>query len=61
MLKDGGLITSLEYEDLVRLAKLRNLLVHGYWTVDNEKIYRSVKSDFKSVRSFIERLRRPCC
>ncbi|MBS7638228.1 DUF86 domain-containing protein [Candidatus Bathyarchaeota archaeon] len=60
ILRDKGLITSTDYDDLVRLYRLRNLLVHRYWMVDDERIYRSVKSDFRSVRSFAERLREAC-
>ncbi|MEM0376852.1 MAG: HepT-like ribonuclease domain-containing protein [Thermofilum sp.] len=57
VLRDRGLLTEPEREDLVRLTRLRNLLVHRYWVVDDERIYASVKKDFKSLRSFIERLR----
>ena len=39
------------------LIRLRNLLVHRYWTIDDERIYASVKSNFESVRNFLKRLR----
>ncbi len=53
----GGLLTMNEYEDLTKLVRLRNLLVHRYWVIDDYLIYRSIKSDFKSLASFIDRLR----
>ncbi|MEM2153035.1 MAG: HepT-like ribonuclease domain-containing protein [Candidatus Bathyarchaeia archaeon] len=39
------------------MIRLRNLLVHRYWTIDDERIYASVKSNFESVRNFLKRLR----
>jgi len=49
ILRDKGLIEGDVYKDLVRFVRLRNLLVHRYWIVDDEKIYRDVKGGFKSV------------
>ncbi|MEM1510514.1 MAG: HepT-like ribonuclease domain-containing protein [Candidatus Nezhaarchaeales archaeon] len=57
ILRRRGLLTELEYENLVRLIRLRNLLVHRYWTTDDERIYASVRSDFESVKNFLKRLR----
>ena len=39
------------------LIRLRNLLVHRYWTIDDKRIYASVKSNFESVKNFLKRLR----
>jgi uncharacterized protein YutE (UPF0331/DUF86 family) len=60
ILRDRGLIEDNVYKDLVRFMKLRNLLVHRYWIVDDEKIYRDVKDDFRSVRRLIERVEGLC-
>ncbi|MEM0079625.1 MAG: HepT-like ribonuclease domain-containing protein [Candidatus Nezhaarchaeales archaeon] len=57
ILRRKGLLTELEYEGLARLIRLWNLLVHGYWTIDDERVYASVKSNLKSVKNFLERLR----
>jgi len=54
-LRDAGMITVGEYDELV---KLRNLLVHRYWVVDDARIYSSIKEDFKAMYSFIERVER---
>ncbi|BDR92437.1 DUF86 domain-containing protein [Vulcanisaeta souniana] len=57
IVRDRGLLTMNEYEDLTKLVRLRNLLVHRYWVIDDYLIYRNIKSDFKSLTSFIDRLR----
>lgn len=58
ILIDGGLITSSECVELEKLVRLRNLLVHRYWIVDDRKIYDNVKSDFSFVKEIIGRLQR---
>ncbi|MCR6623589.1 MAG: DUF86 domain-containing protein [archaeon YNP-LCB-024-027] len=35
------------------MVGLRNILMHRYWLVDDEKIYEAVKDDFKCVRELI--------
>ncbi|GAB6947837.1 DUF86 domain-containing protein [Vulcanisaeta sp. JCM 16161] len=57
ILRDKGLLMMNEYEDLTRLIRLRNLLVHRYWVIDDYLIYQSIKSNFKNLVSFISRLR----
>lgn len=57
ILRDKGLLMMNEYEDLTRLVRLRNLLVHRYWVIDDYLIYQSIKSNFKNLASFIDRLR----
>ena len=56
ILKDKRVATKQEYIDLANMFKLRNLLVHRYWIIDDEKIYYSVKKDFKNIIAFIERV-----
>jgi uncharacterized protein YutE (UPF0331/DUF86 family) len=54
LLAERGLISneaSMEFSELVRL---RNLLVHRYWVIDDEKVYESIKRDFRCVEEFIE-------
>ena len=57
LLADRGLVAPGELEDLVKLVRLRNLLVHRYWVVDDSIVYESVRRDFTSLRRFIERVR----
>ncbi len=43
VLRDKGLLSSEEFDDFVKFLKLRNLLVHKYWIIDDKKIFDSVK------------------
>jgi len=43
---------------LASVARLRNLLVHRYWAVDDEKVYKSVKKGFKDFEDFIVHVRK---
>jgi len=42
--------------DLVALVKMRNLLIHRYWKIDDELMYRSVKRDFRCAEEFINKV-----
>ncbi len=57
VLKDNGLINDEEMEDLVSIVRLRNLLVHRYWVIDDERIYNEVIKDFRSITNFLRRLK----
>ena len=39
--------------DLVALVRLRNIIIHRYWSIDDHKIYESVKRDFKCINELI--------
>jgi len=56
VLRDNQLLIGDEYRDVVNIVKLRNLLVHRYWTIDDEKIYNTVKKDFKNIQRFLKRI-----
>lgn len=58
ILRDRNLLTSDECEELEKLVRLRNLLVHRYWTVDDRKIYEAIKSDFSALVSFVEKVKK---
>jgi len=45
------LISNTLGEKLVAVARLRNLLIHRYWEIDDEKVYNEAK---KGLRDFIE-------
>jgi uncharacterized protein YutE (UPF0331/DUF86 family) len=40
----------------VKIIRLRNLLVHRYWVIDDKVIYDAVKKNFRYVEEFIERV-----
>ena len=41
-------------KDLTGVSRLRNLLTHRYWKIDDKKIYSSIKGDFEGVDKFLE-------
>ena len=57
MLADRELIEYEELDELVKLIRLRNLLVHRYWVVDDRRIYENIRKNFNAVKSFVRRVR----
>jgi len=51
MLEDEGVFDCSR--DLISMMRLRNLLVHRYWTIDDAQIYNSIKKDFKCIDNFL--------
>jgi uncharacterized protein YutE (UPF0331/DUF86 family) len=43
-------------EKLMNMAKFRNLLVHLYWRVDDEKIYKILQSELGDFEEFIKQI-----
>lgn len=42
---------------LASAARLRNLLVHRYWSISDEKVYGSVKSGLRDFEDFVAHVR----
>jgi uncharacterized protein YutE (UPF0331/DUF86 family) len=40
-------------KDLTAIMRLRNLLTHRYWIIDDAQIYDSIKNNFKAVDKFL--------
>jgi uncharacterized protein YutE (UPF0331/DUF86 family) len=40
-------------KDLTAIMRLRNLLTHRYWTIDDNQIYDSIKNNFKAIDKFL--------
>jgi len=40
-------------KDLTAIMRLRNLLTHRYWTIDDAQIYDSIKNNFKAIDKFL--------
>lgn len=55
-LRGKGLVSDAEFKDIVNIIKLRNLLVHRYWVVDDMEIYENIKKNFSNVVRFMRRL-----
>ncbi len=41
-------------KDLSAMVRLRNLLTHRYWAIDDQQVYNSIKDNFRGVDKFIE-------
>ncbi|MCW4046718.1 MAG: DUF86 domain-containing protein [Candidatus Bathyarchaeota archaeon] len=41
-------------KDLTAIVRLRNLLTHRYWSINDAQVYDSIKDDFKGVDKFID-------
>jgi uncharacterized protein YutE (UPF0331/DUF86 family) len=41
-------------KDLTALMRLRNLLTHRYWIIDDAQIYDSIKNNFKAMDKFLK-------
>lgn len=41
-------------KELAALVRVRNLLTHRYWIIDDNQVYNSIKNDFKGVDKFLE-------
>jgi uncharacterized protein YutE (UPF0331/DUF86 family) len=53
-----GVLPGALASKLASAARLRNLLVHRYWTIADEKVYESVKKGLKDFEDFITHVRR---
>ncbi len=54
----GEKIRFSHLDDLVALIRLRNILIHRYWNVDDRKIYDFIKQDFKYVEEFLDAIKK---
>ncbi len=54
-LVEHGVISPEVGEEMRRLVKLRNLIIHRYWEVDDSRIYREARdSGLDVVKKFVE-------
>jgi len=58
MLGDKNVISRDLSEKLINMAKFRNLLVHLYWKVNDEKIYEILQSELDDFDEFIKQIAR---
>jgi len=56
MLGDRGIISRELAEKLITMAKFRNLLVHLYWKVEDEKIHEILQSELEDFEEFIKQI-----
>jgi len=53
VLEELGIVDRDLADRLSRMAKLRNLLVHMYWRIDNARIFRIVQEDLGDLESYL--------
>ena len=51
-LGDAGILATELTERLQRMARLRNLLVHVYWTLDHRQVHAVIQRDLGDLRAF---------
>lgn len=56
ILSECGVITAELAERLGNMARFRNMLVHIYWEIDNEKIFDILTTDLVDFRNYIEEI-----
>ena len=52
MLGNKGIISRELSNKLIKMAKFRNLLVHLYWKIDDEKVYEVIQSELNDFDEF---------
>jgi len=55
-LKGLGVFDDDFCERLVKMAKFRNRLVHLYWEIDKETLYRFIQSDIEDFKFFEQKV-----
>ncbi len=43
--------------EIIQIIRLRNLVIHRYWIVDDKLIYNAIKENFRNVTDFLEAVR----
>ena len=56
-LGERGVIPRGLAEKLASATRLRNLLVHRYWVIVDEKVYESVKEGLRDFQEYIQHVR----
>ena len=41
-------------DELIKIVRLRNLLVHKYWIIDDLKVYTSIKRNFDCIEELLK-------
>jgi uncharacterized protein YutE (UPF0331/DUF86 family) len=53
---EHGIISVALAERLRRLAALRNILVHRYWSIDDARVYTETQANLSDLTSFIDEI-----
>jgi uncharacterized protein with HEPN domain len=55
-LRRGDLATAAQLAELPRVVAFRNILIHGYATVDNKLVWGVIETDLDTLRDSLQRL-----
>ena len=55
-LSEAGIITKEFGEKLRKVASLRNILIHKYWEIDDQKIFRSAKENIEDFEQYLREI-----
>ncbi len=53
LMAELGILEESISNQLVQMAKFRNLLIHLYWEVDNERVYKILMTNLDDVDRFL--------
>lgn len=53
LLGDAGLLSPQLSQDLQRMARFRNVLVHVYWDIDEPQVHAILQSSLDDLRAFV--------
>ena len=56
ILSELNILSKKFSERLKRMVKFRNLLVHIYWNVDNQRVYQIMKSDITDIELYLKEI-----
>lgn len=56
LLKEAKLTSDPLADNLIKMARFRNLLIHQYWKIDEEKVYEYAIHNLTDFEKFIEEI-----
>ena len=56
ILAKSGVISKELGERMADMARFQNLLVHGYWKIDHEKVYKNMLDRIKTLHLFMHEI-----
>jgi uncharacterized protein YutE (UPF0331/DUF86 family) len=57
LMLENGLVDKNLSENLIRMSRFRNLLVHKYWNIDEKRVYEYAKNNLADFEKFISSIK----
>jgi len=54
LMAELGILESNFSDRLVQMARFRNLLIHLYWEIDNERVYQILNKNLDDIEQFLD-------